>query len=133
MRYEPRYVASHRPYAVDLSTLRVTDYGAHRIEALWFRRRKGMLAAVIGEIWDHQTPAPATAIDFLHGHADGRYGGRGLARWDGETLWAPNQPYELAQARQKILATALTYFPRVPARWDAWWTFHLDEKGPSRA
>ncbi len=124
---EGRFLISRKPYAVDLNSLHVTELGegyfTAKVDAIWFRRRRGQTGAVYGELWDHQTPQPTSAHEFLYRHDDGRYGGRALARWDGSTLWAPETPYEVAQQRQKTLAEALIRYPALPAGCDGWWTF----------
>jgi hypothetical protein len=128
---EDRFVISHKPYAVDLGSLRVTEIGegytTATVNAIWFRRRRGETVAVYGHLWDHQNPPLSSAVDFLTRHDDGRYGGRALARWDGSTLWAPETPFEVAQERQEMLRVALDAYPAAPSGYDGWWTFHKAE------
>lgn len=124
---ETRFVLSHRPYAVDLGSLRVREIGegytTATVDAVWFRRRRGETVSVFGHLWDHQSPPAVSAHEFLDRLDDGRYGGRALARWDGETLWAPETPFDVARQRQIMLQAALDEFPQVPAGFDGWWTF----------
>lgn len=130
MRREDKFVLSHRPYAVDLGSLAVSE--KHRrdgssfyhatVEAVWFRRRRGVLVASFGKLWDFQDGKPETAQGFLSRHADGRYGGTVMTRWDGEGLWTTMDLAE-SQEHLKILRPMLENYPEVPAGFDGWWTF----------
>ena len=133
---EDKFIQSHAPYAVDLSTLTVEDAGAHghswcAVQAVWFRRRREggsgpmVTAACWGELRDLQKPAPGDALQFLEQFTDGRYGGRCAARWNGTTLWLTP---DLAdpdhfKAAMELLGPMLTSHPAVPASYSGWWTF----------
>jgi hypothetical protein len=130
MRREDRFVLSHRPYAVDLSSLRVKvaagwngDYGHGNINAVWFRRKNGVTFACVGELWDSQQPVPADAAQFLAQHDDGRYGGRPFARWDGERFWSAGQDPDENDRHLELLRPMLADYPAVPDGWDGWWVF----------
>ena len=100
MRREDKFVQSHAPYAVDLSSYRVGEKHESgsawcRVDAVWFRRRRSgyyngplQTVACFGDVHTLLDP-PATAEAFLLAHTDGRYGGDCQARWDGTELWAP--------------------------------------------
>lgn len=121
MRRETNHVMSHRPYAVDLSGLRTA--GTHaRLDAVWYRRRKGVTVACIGHLWDHQRPAPQDAAEFLDRHDDGRYGGSCEGRWDGERYWGAQEP-DLIAVHLGLLRPMLADFPNVPEGYDGWWRF----------
>ncbi|MGI5414276.1 hypothetical protein [Actinomadura luteofluorescens] len=143
MRREDRFVMSHKPYAVDLSTLsgdRRTGYQGREyysgvIRAVWFRRRRRsgngpiLTVACIGTLWDSQDTVPADGRAFLEAHTDGRYGGHTLGRWDGSGYWGSENPDVMAQ-HLEVLRPMLDGYannprnPAIPAGFDGWWTFH---------
>jgi hypothetical protein len=121
---------SQRPYAVDLTTLRGGmqprqdggEYYQGRIDAVWFRRRKGVTVACIGTLWDLQDEKPADAVTFLERHTDGRYGGDCDGRWDGKSYWGTGTLDE--QARHlAVLRPMLDAYPAIPDGYDGWWRF----------
>lgn len=129
---EEKFVLSHRPYAVDLDSLRVD--GTHtrydgatlysmRITAAWFRRRGGITYASLGFLRASQTPEPANGREFLSRHGDGRYGGTAEARWDGSTLWAPEATEDFRADCKRVLVPMLAGYPACPPGFDAWWRF----------
>lgn len=136
MRREPEFTLSHRPYAVDLGSLRLkthtrdngTHYYSGRITAVWFRRRRpaggGPLTTVacIGELWDYQDADPADGRAFLDAHTDGRYGGDCTGRWDGERYWGEQEPDRIT-ADLNLLRPMLGNYPEIPDGFDGWWTF----------
>ena len=132
MRREDKFVLSHRPYAVDPTSLiakfRQRDgkpegdgYWDCRIGAVWFRRKAGVTSACVGYLWDIQHAEPDVA-EFLERHDDGRYGGTCTGRWDGENYWGEQNPDKIA-ADLKLLRPMLERFPEVPFGYDGWWTF----------
>jgi len=121
MRREERFILSHRPYAVDLSSLRVDGTYA-RVDAVWFRRRQRVIVACIGYLWDHQRPVPRTAMEFLDRNDDGRYGGKCEGRWDGDRYWGAPQEPDVIERHLAILRPMLANFPDVPQGYDGWWT-----------
>lgn len=123
MNRETDFVQSHRPYAVDLSSLRVNDSYA-TLDAAWFRRRKGVTVACIGHLWDIQRPAPVDAAQFLKQHDDGRYGGECRSRWDGHRFWSAEQDPDVHAADLALLKPMLDAYPACPDGYDGWWTFH---------
>jgi hypothetical protein len=131
---ETRFVHSHKPYAVDLSSLRGsrTDtpegrnpyYFGGRIGAVWFRGTTKTPVACIGELWDLQYPEPRHALGFLTAYTDGRYGGDCVARWDGTSFWG-NVTLEQQEAYLTILKPMLANYPALPLSYDGWWTFRM--------
>lgn len=129
---EDRFLISRKPYAVDLSSLRGTRtdtpqcrnpyYYSGRIDAVWFRRRRGVTVACIGTLWDSQYPQPADALQFIAQHTDGRYGGDCEGRWDGESYWG-NVPLAVQEEHLAVLRPMLDAYPAVPAGYDGWWRF----------
>jgi len=130
MYREDKFVLSHRPYAVDLSSLHVNveggrngEYAHASVRAVWFRRKNGVTGAVAGELWDIQRPTPKDAMQFLEQHDDGRYGGRPFARWDGTNFWAAGQDPEENARLLALLKPMLAEYPAVPEGHDGWWRF----------
>lgn len=120
---EEKFVMSRRPFAVDLSTFRVDEHGFSRVNAVWFRRRRGVTVSCIGTLWGSLIPAPQTVHEFLERHTDGRYGGDTVGRWDGTGYWGVEDPDEMA-AHLAVLRPMLDNYPNVPVGYDGWWTFH---------
>ena len=129
---ETRFLISRKPYAVDLTSLRGsrTDtpqgrneyYFSGQVDAVWFRRRKGITVACIGTLWDLQHPEPADAVQFLTRHEDGRYGGDCTGRWDGTGYWGHERP-DIQEQHLAILRPMLANYPALPPLFDGWWTF----------
>jgi len=124
---EDRFLISHKPYAVDLTSLRNTNHepgGRYWgvIDAVWFRRRNGVTVACIGDLWDNQNTAPADAREFLARHDDGRYGGDCAGRWDGKSYWG-NVTLDQQERHLAILRPMLANYPAIPPGYDGWWTF----------
>lgn len=129
---ETRFLISRKPFAIDLSSLRGktvptpqgrrASYWDGRIDAVWFRRRKGVTVACIGELWDLQDDEPATGRDFLERHEDGRYGGDCHGRWDGTGYWG-NVTLDVQEQHLAVLRPMLANYPAIPDGYDGWWTF----------
>lgn len=131
MKQEEKFVMSHKPYAVDLSSMRTTHTGTRYdgtpmatvvLDAVWIRRRGGTTVACTGTLWDIQVPPPGFALEFLAAHDDGRYGGRCAGRWDGTGYWGAERPETVAQ-QMALLRPMLENFPEIPDGYDGWWTF----------
>lgn len=133
---EDTFVQSHRPYAVDLASLRMEEpresgWVSCRITAVWFRRRSVgwgpekhlVTAACVGELWDSQRPGPSDAAEFLARHDDGRYGGDCRSRWDGERFWSAIQDPGVQAADLELLKPMLDGYPACPAGYSGWWIF----------
>lgn len=133
---DDRFLISRKPYAVDLDSLRNTNRDPDgrywgRIDAVWFRRRRGVTVACIGDLWDNQDKEPASATEFLELHDDGRYGGDCIGRWDGESYWG-NVTLEQQEQHLAILQPMLANYPDIPEGYSGWWTFQPAKEG-SRA
>jgi hypothetical protein len=118
-----KFRITDRPYAVLLDSYRL-DGGAGRgeIDAVWFRRRGGVLAACAGRLRDYQQPRQDTAEGFLKAYTDGRYGGDCKARWDGKTLWCLADE-ETRLGYREFLVPVLQEYPAIPRGWSGWWVF----------
>jgi hypothetical protein len=128
MRREEGFVHSHRPYAVDLSTLSVSTLDGGRsvrstVRAVWFRGTVNAPVACTGKLWNIERTAPSTAEQFLARHTDGRYGGECESRWTGESFWTVLGDPEESAADLAFLRTALAEYPALPDGCDGWWTF----------
>jgi hypothetical protein len=125
-----RFLISHKPYAIDLSTLSGSldatglnpVYRGH-IDAVWFRRRKGHVIACIGHLWDFQSAEPVDAAEFLARLTDGRSGGRCHGRWSGTSYWADDARPDEREAHLKVLRPMLADYPHIPDGYDGWWRF----------
>lgn len=137
---EDRFVQSHRPYAVDMGSLRADPMRPGRddvphwfyVDAVWFRRRSGVTVACFGDLHTIQRPAPGDAREFLERYTDGRYGGTCMARWDGDTLWAPEATEDDRADYLAVLRPMLANYPDRPPSYDGWWTFRAPNAGGSR-
>lgn len=119
---EERFVMSRKQYAVDLGSLDTSDPTRPTMRAVWYRRRRGVTVACIGDLWDVQDSVPGSAAEFLDRHDDGRYGGTCEGRWDGENYWGAQQP-ETIEEHLALLRPMLDNFPTVPDGYDGWWRF----------
>lgn len=128
---EERFVLSHNPYAVDLSTFtpgRDEDgvQGGSAIDAVWFRRQQGATVAYIGLLWGRQNPTPVDAAEFLARHGGEREGGYFChGRWDGVRYRGAREP-EIAAAHLEILGPMLAAYPACPDDYEGW---YVVEKG----
>jgi hypothetical protein len=130
-----RFLISHKPFAVDLSTLsgeqrergdRFTFSGS--VNAVWFRRQSGVTRACLGslKLWSHYLTEPVNVDDpqaVLSADLDGRYGGDCDGRWDGERYWGSQKPFEQA-LHLTLLEPMLANYPEIPAGDDGWWRFN---------
>lgn len=140
---EDDFRISRRPYAVRLDSLHARfhhierrigqskpGYWDCRIDAVWFRRRRGETVAVLGTLWAFQDAEPADAADFLRKHTDGRYGGSAEARWDGTSYWSNQLTLDSDEYCLDILRPMLANYPAIPPGYDGWWRFETaKEKG----
>lgn len=122
-------VAVSRPmYAFDPATFQTVTRSAM---AVWFRRRKGTLNAVMGvytffDVTPNQAPPlPDSYEGWVARHCDNRYGGSHIASWDGVALLSTDQAVTPAEAARRVefLDAMLRDFPQVPAGFDGWWAF----------
>lgn len=134
----PKFALSRKPYAVDLSSLRVGEVSPRwdgaplaraEIDAVWFRRRRGVTVACIGRLWDYQSPPPVDAAQFLAQATDGRYGGDCDGRWDGVGYWGSELP-DVRDRHMAILVPMLVAYPAIPDGYDGWWTYHEESMTP---
>lgn len=131
---DDRFRISHRPYALDLTTLtgdhhQRWDGLVYRgvVRALWYRRTGGVTRACIGplQLWADHLTEPLDTTDpraILSADLDGRYGGDCQGRWDGERYWGAQKPNVIAE-HLAVLRPMLDRFPVIPAGYDGWWRF----------
>lgn len=132
-----KFLISQRPYAVDLSSLKMRtnepeEYApgkwtrrshSFQIDAVWFRRKGGVTTAHIGGLHSRLSgETPADAVETLERFTDGRYGGDCAGRWDGSGYWGAQDLDEM-QRHLAILRPMLENFPAVPPGFDGWWRF----------
>jgi hypothetical protein len=122
-----RLAVSRPMYAFAPETFSVRD---RTVQAVWFRRKKGVLVASTGS-YHFFAPGlaegayPASYLGWVELHTDNRYGATHLASWDGVALLNSDQPVtpEEASRRVAFLAGMVAGFPQVPTGFDGWWAF----------
>lgn len=134
---EDRFVQSHRPYAVDLATVRGEqtkhpDTGSWfftgTAKAVWYRRQSGVTRACVGvlSLWSPRLLRPVTdladPVAILSANLDGRYGGQCQGRWDGERYWGSQLP-DVIEAHLALLKPMLAAYPAIVAGYSGWWRF----------
>ena len=133
MRRAPKWFVSRSLYAIDLSSLAVhwygnDGYGQARVDAVWYRKQRGVLSASAGHLWDGcaRGQEPATVQEFLARIDTGVYGPTVDARWDGSTLWTPSGVSPAAAERHRALLDPMLReaAPYVPDGYDGWWEFN---------
>lgn len=133
---ESKFVLSHKPFAIDLSTVRLTasrhgETGAWSLsgtcQAVWYRRKDGVTRACLGPLrlwaqWLREEPDLSGPEAMLGNKLDGRYGGDTQGRWDGTGYWGSEIP-SVQRDHLVILRPMLGNYPCAPAGYDGWWTF----------
>lgn len=94
------------------------------LDAVWFRRRRGVTVACTGQLWAYRETEPADAAVALADATDGRHGGDCMARWDGRSLWIlpPQSPSDSGRY-MGLLRPMLDAYPDVPEGYDGWWEY----------
>lgn len=125
-----RLAVSRPTYAFNPQTWRCNEHGQWFVDAVWFKRKSGVLTATMGTYHPFIQPFRDQPTDgryesWIAAANDNRYGGTHLASWDGDTLLCsdPRVRTEVALARIPFLGAMLNGFPNVPAGFDGWWTF----------
>jgi hypothetical protein len=134
MNRRDRFVMSHKPFAIDLTTLtggqqpRGDRWSFHgSVTAVWYRRKNGITRACIGslKLFSHYLPEPLDLQDptaVLQADLDGRYGGDCHGRWDGTRYWGAQEPFRQA-LHLTVLEPMLAECPTSPAGFDGWWSY----------
>jgi hypothetical protein len=128
VRREDRFVLSHRPYALDLSSIHPGSFSSDPyIDAVWYRRRRGVTVACVGflHLWTRQRELEWSADDpiaAIEAADDGRYGGTCEGRWDGERYWGAQEP-DVIEQHLALLRPMLANYPEIPDGYDGWWTW----------
>lgn len=136
MQHTDTFRISHKPYAIDLSTVtgeqhtnpdgRLMYSGTSR--AVWYRRKQGVTYACLGtlKLWSHNLTRllndPTDPAQVLSAELDSRYGGDPDGRWDGEQYWGAQRP-GLIEEHLAVLRPMLDAYPAVPAGYEGWWRF----------
>jgi hypothetical protein len=140
MKREDKFMISRAPYAIRHDTFLVKEkfptytnpdgssrrgekpYYTMTVEAVWFRRKSGILSAHYGHLWDSSNEPPADLLAWIENDWDGRYGGNCVARWDGESWWG-GVTWRRQQELQPLLDDMLKNFPAAPEGYDGWWSY----------
>lgn len=118
---EDEFVLSRRQYAIDLDSFRARDNWGY-VTAVWYRRKKSVTRACIGQLRDRQQLAPATVQQFLAAYDEDAWGGKCWARWDGTEYWGDGVPQRMREYME-LLEPMLRDFPKAPDGFDGWWRF----------
>lgn len=100
-----------------------TPYYTMTVEAVWFRRKSGILTAHYGHLRDSSRDRPADLLDWIENDWDGRYGGNCVARYQADGLWAPGATWQEMKQYEGVLRQMLDNFPESPVGYDGWWTY----------
>ncbi|MFI5938023.1 hypothetical protein [Actinoplanes sp. NPDC051494] len=125
-----RLAVSRPMYAFKPDTWRERYVGSFEVDAVWFKRKDGILSAVIGTYhpmvlgW-HNEPTDGTYESWIAAADDNRYGGSWAAKWNGDGLLCFDTPVAPDTVHEHIdfLNPMLKNFPDVPTGYDGWWTF----------
>jgi len=133
----PKLVVSRSMYAFDPTPLRLPTErypngnwsGSAEFRAVWFKRKRGALVAVMGTYHPMSSvdslPAESTYEQWVAAANDNRYGGYHEASWDGTALLGTGERVtpDVAARQVEFLTAMLAGFPNVPAGFDGWWAF----------
>ena len=112
LRKIDKFAPSQKPYWFDAKSLRPFSSTSHKVNAMWVGRKNGLTVVTLGTYSLH-THARFRSLDMpydadaLITHADTRYGGDWLYRWDGlrfqENPTAPIRPLtDLIRVRRSL-------------------------------
>lgn len=117
-------------YAFNPDTWREQRPGSFEVDAVWFKRKDGILSAVRGTYHPFvypfaNEPTDGTYDSWIAAANDSRYGGKWAAKWNGTGLLVYKTPVtpEQTQAHIDFLAPMLDNYPNPPAGYDGWFTF----------
>lgn len=123
---DEEFTLSRRPYAVDLSSLRVEAGDSPSawcyVRAVWYRRKDGVLRACTGNLHGLMDPRPSGAADFIARYDHDSWGGHCEGRWDGTRYWGAQEP-DVIERHLALLRPMLEGFPVIPDGYDGWWRF----------
>lgn len=130
---EDKWVLSRNQYAVNLASLKLgpaeprfdgTLMAWCTIEAVWYRRKDGVLRACIGYLHEIVTPPVTDAREFLASFDHDPWGGHCDGRWDGDSYYSHDGSVPAVQAEHRtILEPMLASVPLIPPSYDGWWRF----------
>lgn len=135
MIWREKFVMAHKPYAIDLDSVRIESHKERdgkffvsgSCDAVWFRKKNGVVRVCWGplKLWAHYMDEAAdisSPQEFLGTDFDGRYGGECNARWDGTRYWGSQNP-DVIRFDLDGLKPMLEGFPQVPEGLSGWWSF----------
>ena len=136
MTREEGFVISHAPLAVSLEALFTEEQESGsavcRVNAAWFRRRKGVVQACAGSLraWfganygDGGKPLDAAQFALMADRSRHWASADCQARWDGTSFWAvPPMHPDCQRAYLDLLEPMLAAFPAVPEGYAGWYRF----------
>ena len=123
-----RLAVSRPMYAFDPTTWRASGSHGFEVDAVWFKRKNGILAATQGVyhpmvLRRDAQPADDTYATWIAAADDNRYGGKWIAQWDGTGLRVYATPVspETADGYIRFLSSVLEGHPAPPAGYDGWY------------
>lgn len=129
---EEKFVLSRKQFAIDLGSMRLgpaekrhdgSPMAWATIQAVWYRRKSGVMRACIGSLHDIVTP-PITCEEFLEGFLHDPWGGHCSGRWDGSSYFSHDGSVPAVQAEHMaVLGPMLDSVPLIPPSYDGWWRF----------
>jgi hypothetical protein len=120
IRQRDVFSASEFFYAINFNTLRVTSTDAAIVDAVWFKRKSGVLAVCMGHLWSRGRNSQFPD-DFMR-NFDGRYGGSTKYKWNGTEMWSEDNNFVDMMNAHKILDPILTNFPNIPENYTGWYS-----------
>jgi hypothetical protein len=128
VKREDKFVLSHKQFAIDPESFRTDEHHGSQyayVNAIWFKRKNGLLTAHRGRLWDYfggRSGLVADLPDFLARIGTQRYGGNFEARYDGVNYRGTENVKDMLQDIE-LLGAALDAHPNVPGGYDGWWVF----------
>lgn len=131
IRQSDRFTQKEFFYALDLNSLKVKPIHDSALvgismNALWFKREKGMLSICKGTIADYLKPEQEVTVEyFMDNYRSGRYGGSTQFKWDGEKMWSKDNIYtKLVQAHDSLdpLLQKFLNNQEIPAGYEGWYS-----------
>lgn len=117
-----KFTFSEYFYAIDMNSFKPSYGSRATMDAIWFKRTRGLTAVCMGTL----SAQAKNAEEFMINH-DGRYGGNTEFKWNGVEMWSHNNKFLEMLDAHKIMDPILKGFPAIPKGYEGWFCI----KGPS--